>query len=276
MARAQKPGTGATNKRRKELAAAKAERQSARRAQEAAVRRRRLVIGWSAFAVVAAAAVAIVVMWPLSGSDSTATPTPSATPTANVDIGCEPAPLPSSEAPQSWKVAPELQLADDTDYTLTLATNCGSIVIAADSQAAPTTVNNMLWLAQQEFFDSTPCPRVTTEGFYVLQCGDPLGNGGGNAGYTIPDENLPEAGDNNYPRGTVAMANGGPNTGSSQFFIVYQDSTLPPSYSIWGKVTEGLDVVERVAAAGVVGGGPDGEPAGSIGIVTAVPDPRLG
>jgi peptidyl-prolyl cis-trans isomerase B (cyclophilin B) len=134
----------------------------------------------------------------------------------------------------------------------------------------------MLWLAGEGYFDSTVCHRLTTEGIYVLQCGDPTATGTGGPGYTVPDENLPAEGGVNYPAGTVAMANAGPGTAGSQFFLVYQDTTLPPNYTIWGTVTSGLDVVERIAGAGVSGGGSDGAPAAPIGIVTATSDPALG
>ena len=137
------------------------------------------------------------------------------------------------------------------------------------AEAAPETVNAMLFLAQEGYFDSTLCHRLTTEGIKVLQCGDPTATGTGGPGFTIPDENLPEEGDTNYPAGTVAMANAGPGTSGSQFFLVYEDTTLPPNYTIWGQVSSGLDIVEQVAGAGVAGGGADGAPAAPIGIEAA-------
>ena len=103
----------------------------------------------------------------------------------------------------------------------------------------------------------------------MLQCGDPAGNGTGGPGYSIPDENLPAEGEANYPAGTVAMANAGPGTGGSQFFIVYEDTTLPSGYTIWGTVAKGLDVVKGIAAAGVEGGGTDGPPAQRVVIEKA-------
>ncbi len=125
------------------------------------------------------------------------------------------------------------------------------------------------YLAAKGFFNGTNCHRLTTQGIFVLQCGDPKGNGTGGPGYEIPDENLPASGANNYPAGTVAMANSGPNTNGSQFFIVYKDTTLPPDYTVWGKVSSGMDVVDKVAAAGVQGGAMDGPPALPITIETA-------
>jgi peptidyl-prolyl cis-trans isomerase B (cyclophilin B) len=144
--------------------------------------------------------------------------------------------------------------------TMTLNTTEGVIEIAMDPQA-PLTDASMAYLSAEGYFDGTPCHRLTTAGIYVLQCGDPTGSGTGGPGYRIPDENLPQATADNYPAGTVAMANSGPNTNGSQFFIVYENTSLPPNYTIWGEVTSGLDNVLRVAQAGVAGGGTDGAPA---------------
>ena len=152
--------------------------------------------------------------------------------------------------------------------SMTLQTNLGTIAIAMDPDA-PITDASMAYLAAEGYFNGTNCHRLTTQGIYVLQCGDPEGTGRGGPGYEIPDENLPDAAPNNYPKGTVAMANAGPNTNGSQFFIVYADTTLPPAYTVWGTVTEGLEIVEQVAAAGVVGGAADGPPAETVTIETA-------
>ena len=287
MSNAKKPGTGATNKRRKELAAAKLERQVARRAERAARHRRRVRVGWGIAALGGVLAIAALVLWPSIVGDSdgdatasgTATPSasasgeasgsPTASPTPVEVEGCGPAPTPPTD-PKSWDEAPAMELDDGTDYELVLATNCGEIVIAADAEGAPETVNAMLWLAGEGYFDSTLCHRLVTGGIKVLQCGDPTATGSGGPGFELPDENLPAEEDANYPKGTVAMANAGPGTSGSQFFIVYEDTTLPPSYTIWGEVTSGLEVVEKVAEAGVAGGGTDGSPAAPIGIESAV------
>ena len=151
---------------------------------------------------------------------------------------------------------------------MTLNTNLGRIVIAMNP-AAPITDASMASLANDGYFDGTSCHRLTTQGIYVLQCGDPTGTGRGGPGYQIPDENLPQTEPNNYPAGTVAMANSGPNTNGSQFFIVYADTSLPPAYTVWGEVTEGLGIVEQVAAAGVQSGGVDGTPAQPLTIESA-------
>ena len=135
--------------------------------------------------------------------------------------------------------------------TITLTTNCGEIQIEADGINAPLTVISMSYLANKGFFDNSPCHRVTNQGIFVLQCGDPSGTGSGGPAYTAPDENLPKGSGNIYPAGSVAMANTGPNTNGSQFFIVYDDnSRLGPNYTLWGKVIRGLDIVKAVAALG--------------------------
>lgn len=279
MPKTQKPGTGVSNRRRRELAAAKYERQSARRASRHAARRRRTRILLVSAGLLAAIAAVLAVVWPDPGADTVAggdaTPTPSASGTPLE--GCQPAPGPK-ESPASWEQAPQLQLAKGTDYTLSLQTTCGEIVVDT-TRAAPRTVNAMLWLAEQGYFDATACHRLTTEGIFVLQCGDPTATGTGGPGFTLPDENLPKAGADGsavYRKGIVAMANAGTGTSGSQFFLVYEDSPLPANYTVWGTVTSGLDIVERIAEAGVLGGGPDGAPAAPIGIVSALPEPALG
>ncbi len=135
--------------------------------------------------------------------------------------------------------------------TMTITTNCGVITIALDP-AAPQTVTNLATLARSKYFDGTFCHRLTTEGIYVLQCGDPSAQGNGSPGSWkgYKDENLPTKKILTYPAGTVAMANSGPNTNGSQFFLVYKDTTLPPSYTIWGKIKTGLPLLLRIEKVG--------------------------
>ncbi len=135
--------------------------------------------------------------------------------------------------------------------TLTLKTNCGDIVIALNSKA-PQTVTNIAALANGKFYNKSLCHRLTTEGLYVLQCGDPsLGSAAVPTGWRgFADENLPAAGAKNYPAGTVAMANAGAGTNSSQFFLVYADTQLDPNYTIWGRITKGLDLVKKIGDVG--------------------------
>lgn len=135
--------------------------------------------------------------------------------------------------------------------TMTINTNCGVITIALDP-AAPQTVTNLATLARSKYFDGTYCHRLTTEGIYVLQCGDPSAQGNGSPGSWkgYKDENLPTNKILTYPAGTVAMANSGPNTNGSQFFLVYKDTTLPASYTIWGKIKTGLPLLQRIEKVG--------------------------
>lgn len=157
--------------------------------------------------------------------------------------------------------------------TFTLITNCGEIKIEADGVSAPLTVISMSYLANKGFFDKSPCHRLTTQGIFVLQCGDPSGTGSGGPAYTAPDENLPRGIGNIYPAGSVAMANSGPGTNGSQFFIVYDDnSRLGPNYTLWGRVVKGLDIVKAVAARGSnnSNGPGDGAPNQPIAIEKAV------
>ena len=148
----------------------------------------------------------------------------------------------------------------------TLVTNCGNIVIQTNGVKAPVTMNALTALARGGYFNASLCHRLTTQGLYVLQCGDPSATGRGGPGFAFKDENLPAQVVNNYPAGTVAMANSGPSTNGSQFFLVYGNTSLGASYTIWGKIIAGLDIVKAIAKAGVKGGGPDGPPAKTIAI----------
>jgi peptidyl-prolyl cis-trans isomerase B (cyclophilin B) len=161
---------------------------------------------------------------------------------------------------------PNAGITESNKASITFTTNQGEIVIETTPALAPLTVNAMAALAQKNYFDNTICHRLTTEGIFVLQCGDPTGTGTGGPGFNIPDENLPQPTENNYPAGTVAMANAGPGTSGSQFFLVYQDTTLGPDYTIWGSITSGLDILQTIASAGVVDGGTDGAPVTGVTI----------
>ena len=165
------------------------------------------------------------------------------------------------------KVAPAQKPLTKLAKTFTMTTNCGTIVISTVGNKAPWTVTEMATLAKGKYFDNSLCHRLTTAGIYVLQCGDPTATGTGGPGFQYPDENLPANALNNYPAGTVAMANSGAGTNGSQFFLVYADTTLGPEYTIWGKITKGLDIVQAIAKAGVKGGGGDGTPAQTIALL---------
>jgi peptidyl-prolyl cis-trans isomerase B (cyclophilin B) len=150
------------------------------------------------------------------------------------------------------KVAQPTVAAKKQAKTLTLSTNCGDIVISLLGAKAPITVTSIATLANAGYYNKSLCHRLTTEGIFVLQCGDPTASGGGSPkgwkGYS--DENLPQAEGINYPAGTVAMANSGPKSNGSQFFLVYKDTHLGPDYTIWGKITQGLDIVKQVGEVG--------------------------
>lgn len=262
-----------SNKRQRQLARAKAERQAARRAQRDRSRRRRTrIIG---AAIVAVAVVGALGFTLRSNSDTApaadAVPTQAATPTESASPDAPEVPTPGPvPAPKGvscekaaeqqpgggpWKKPADVGVSGSSEWVV--RTNCGAITIAVDGRTAPENVNALAFLTQEGFFQGKNCHRLTTAGIYVLQCGSPNLDGTGEVGFTLPDENLPESGDDNYPTGTVAMANSGPDTASSQFFIVYKDSTLPPGYSIVGEVTQGLDVVKYVASQGVASGSAD-------------------
>ncbi|WP_322936269.1 peptidylprolyl isomerase [Nocardioides bizhenqiangii] len=127
---------------------------------------------------------------------------------------------------------------------VTMQTSVGELKLELDADNAPCTVNSFASLAEQGYYDGQSCYRLTTDGIFVLQCGNPTGS----PGYTFADE---LSGTETYPPGTLAMANAGPNTNSSEFFIVYADTPLPPSYTVFGTIDEAsLAIVEDVAADG--------------------------
>jgi peptidyl-prolyl cis-trans isomerase B (cyclophilin B) len=168
------------------------------------------------------------------------------------------------------KTNPPKTVAKKLPKKLTLRTNCGSIEIALDPKA-PFTVTQISALARAGYYNKTLCHREAISGFYMLQCGDPTAQGGGDPGFSYPDENLPVGKALTYPEGTVAMANSGANTNGSQFFLVFGDSpALGPSYSIWGKITKGLDVLKFIASKGVDNPSGIGAPKIKVAIESAI------
>lgn len=169
---------------------------------------------------------------------------------------------------------------DPAQVSASVSTNQGNIGLQLDNGTSPCTVNNFASLAQQGFFDNTTCHRLTTaRAMKVLQCGDPTGTGTGGPGYRFPNEypssqyRLSDPGLRRpvvYPRGTLAMANTGPGTNGSQFLLVYGDTQLPPTYTVFGRIDDtGLATLDKIAARGVAGGGDDGEPAAEVKITSA-------
>ncbi len=157
--------------------------------------------------------------------------------------------------PKQWNQAPEMQLEQGKDYRALVKTSQGPISIDLFTDDAPNTVNNFVFLANEGFYDGVIFHR-TIDGF-MIQTGDPTGTGRGGPGYRFGDEPVTRR----YTKGIVAMANAGPNTNGSQFFIVHgADVGLPPNYTIFGQVTDGLDVVDKIATAPTKPGGEGSSP----------------
>lgn len=257
----------ATNQMRREAAKRKLARQQERRAQQTA-RRRKVAVVTSA-AVSALVVAGVVAYFLLAGiaDEPSADPAAAAEPLAlsqcafaptAAQPAAKPVPLPDiTEAPTTGTVS------------IALNTSAGTIPLTLDRSKAPCTVASFAHLARNGFFAATPCHRLTTAGIKVLQCGDPSGTGGGGPGYSFPDETTPDL---SYPRGTLAMANSGPDTNGSQFFMVYGDSPLPPQYTVFGTIGEpGLAVLDEIAAGGLADGAVgDGAPAQPVTIESVV------
>jgi len=200
--------------------------------------------------------LALPVLAACSGGDDS-----SAQDTANPDVPTVTCDYPSDgTSPAKEASAPPTKAPESGTATATLTTSQGDIGVELDRDNAPCTVNSFLSLAEQGYFDDTDCHRLTTAGIFVLQCGDPSGTGAGGPGYSFADE---LSGQETYGAGTLAMANAGPNTNGSQFFIVYGDTQLDPNYTVFGKIDDaGLAVVRKVAKAGTdnANGQGDGHP----------------
>jgi cyclophilin family peptidyl-prolyl cis-trans isomerase len=182
-----------------------------------------------------------------SGPTQTGTVVPQGNPAAKVACGADVPAVASKPKPQFDRApTPDEVLKKDTTYTAVLETSCGTISIVLDDKAAPQTVANFVFLAEQGYFDGQYVTRVV-DSIDVVQAGAPGGTGGGGPGYTIPDE---LTGKEHYAPGTIAMANAGANTGGSQFFLITgpEGANLDgnPNYSIFGQVTEGLDVAKQI------------------------------
>jgi len=209
--------------------------------------------------------VAVLTLAGCSGSDSdsgTATdPGPSTSPSASPSATGPSCDYTTGGSAASKEIDPPPATATATGkVSVTIATSAGDLAAELDADAAPCTVNSFVSLAQQGYFDGTSCHRMTTAGILVLQCGDPTGTGSGGPGYSFPDE---LSGDETYPAGTLAMANAGPDTNGSQFFVVYGDTQLPPSYTVFGQIDDAsVKVVKKVADNGTddANGPGDGHP----------------
>ena len=179
---------------------------------------------------------------------TTTTPLPSTIAPAAPLTGATPCPAADGSSPRTvaFAQAPPSCIDKTKTYSATVTTNKGAYTIALDAAAAPLTVNNFVVLARYHYFDSTICHRAIPQ--FAVQCGDPSGTGSGGPGYTFADE-LPAAG--SYKVGSIAMANSGPDTNGSQFFIITgaNGAALAPNYTLFGQVTDGLDTTVKALDA---------------------------
>ena len=161
-----------------------------------------------------------------------------------------------------YPTQPAMTIESTKEYTATLLTSAGTMTVALNAKETPVTVNNFVFLAKEKFYDGTIFHR-TIPGF-MIQGGDPTGTGMGGPGYKFEDE----AFTGEYMRGTLAMANAGPDTNGSQFFIMHADYPLPPNYVIFGKVTEGLEVIDAIATAPTKPGGEGSSPVAPVTVTS--------
>ncbi len=295
-----------TNEQRRANAKRKLERQLERRTKQAKRRRILLIAAGSIVAVAVIAAVVITIInskhehqsntaattTTSSSPETTAATTPETgpvpplppfKPSADLGANCQYPASPDPAAkpvklPRSGKVP-----TDPAQVSASMMTNQGRIGLMLANNESPCTVNSFASLIGQKYFDDTKCHRLTTSPTLgVLQCGDPKGDGTGGPGYQFANEyptdqyppNDPKLAEPVvYPRGTLAMANAGPGTNGSQFFMVYQDSELPPQYTVFGTIqADGLATLDEIAKAGVAGGGEDGPPAAEVTITSLLLD----
>jgi peptidyl-prolyl cis-trans isomerase B (cyclophilin B) len=254
-----------TTNRDRQRAAARLQREMTVRAEESRARRRRnttIAAGVGALVVVLAGVLVVVALTSDGDkkSQAGADPSGSATPTS-----CTWQPLvdPSASASADPELAkntkdvgkpPATGEARTGTQTMTMDTTVGTIKIEVDTAHAPCTAESFTYLASKKFFDNSTCHRLVLQSIYVLQCGDPFGTGYGGPSYRYAEENLPTGHRPTYGEGVVAMANNGqPASTGSQFFIVYKDiAELDANYTVVGRVTEGLDLIKKVAEAGVI------------------------
>ena len=288
-----------TNAQRRETAKRKLERQLERRAQKEKQQRILTVAGSLLAIAVAAGLIAWFVLGNKDATTTASSPSSSkSSPTtltrggdgqlpafkAPADLGanCQyPTAQPASkkvDAPKSGKVP-----TDPATISVSMSTDQGNIGLVLNNAEAPCTVNSFASLAQKGYFDNTICHRLTTAASLgVLQCGDPSGTGSGGPGYQFANEYPTNQYPKDdpalqkpvlYPRGSLAMAHAGSDTNGSQFFLVYKDSKLPPNYTVFGTIDgTGLATLDKIATAGVAGGGEDGKPATEVKVKSVLLD----
>ncbi|WP_308170031.1 peptidylprolyl isomerase [Acrocarpospora catenulata] len=261
--------------RQKQLAREHYERQMAARIQRERAAKRTAAIGTSIGVLVVIGGIVAAAAFLGGGNGTTeAAATPEAAPSS--DASAPAGPKAYDPASGTCEFLADGQAAKDVGQppakvdaapaVMTIKTSVGTIEADLDGAKAPCTVGSFKYLAEKKYFNDTKCHRLTTEGIKVLQCGDPTATGSGGPGYRFTDENLDGA---SYKRGVLAMANSGPGTNGSQFFIVYGDETdaaLQDAYTPFGTITKGMDVVDKIAKDGVEGGGADGQPKTTVDI----------
>jgi peptidyl-prolyl cis-trans isomerase B (cyclophilin B) len=235
----------------------------ARQAERARQRRRRLTLLAIIGSVLVVGAIIAGVFALAAGRDDdpqvAATDADASATSEPAEDPDNPCPAPTVEPPAeplTFEAPPDPSVAENRVWTSVLATSCGDITVELFGDRAPKAVASFVQLARDGYFTGVPCHRLTTEGIFVLQCGDPTGTGQGGPGYNFgPVENAPA--DDSYPAGTLAMARVGDDANSqgSQFFLVYDDSAIPSDtaggYSVFGRITSGLEIVQQVADGGL-------------------------
>ena len=295
-----------TNAERREEAKRKLEQQLEQRTQQE--RRQRILTVVAAMLTLAVGAAAIAAfVFKGDKADSSASASSSPTSTAAAAPGAPtqlvrggPDQLPAFKAPADLGANCQYPAAgqkakdveppkagqvptDPATISVSMATDQGNIGLILNNAEAPCTVNSFASLAQKGYFNDTVCHRLTTApDLGVLQCGDPTASGSGGPGYSFANEYpTNQYGKDDpalqqpvlYPRGALAMANAGPDTNGSQFFLLYKDSKLPPNYTVFGTIdATGLATLDKIAKAGVAGGGQDGKPAAEVKVTSILLD----
>ena len=195
--------------------------------------------------------IALVVTVAVAACASAATPTPVATAAPVPTAAAAPAATTTTGGTANvgqWNKPPAMTIDVNKQYSAVIKTTEGDMTADLFPKDAPVTVNNFVFLANQHFYENIKFHRIIAG--FMVQTGDPTGTGSGGPGYKFNDEPVKRK----YLRGTLAMANSGPNTNGSQFFIMHQDYGLPPNYTIFGQVTGGLDVLDKIATVPVAAG----------------------
>jgi peptidyl-prolyl cis-trans isomerase B (cyclophilin B) len=247
-----------TSKQRREAERRRLQRQLQRRSQREARRKRYALL---ASVIGTLVVIGVVVGFVVATGNEDKKPKAAGNPTTSGSASASASASSSTSAapayPCTWKksgtaakkatVPPTTKPSKNGTVDVAVQSSQGAMTFTLNRAAAPCAVESFVSLAQQKYFDGTSCHRLTSGGLSVLQCGDPTGTGSGGPGYSFGDE---LTGKEKYTKGVLAMANAGPNTNGSQFFIVYKDSQLGPQYTVFGTVSKGLSVVEKVAAKG--------------------------